>query len=79
MPVITEALENSSAEVFNEWLERMGYNQIKAAEELGLTPSTIYSYAGSKSSIPKCVILACEALEIRRKQSIRQYALRIGL
>jgi predicted transcriptional regulator len=76
MPKITEDLKYPSAEGFNQWLERMGYTQIKAAEELGLTPSTIYNYTGNRNRIPKCVVLACEALETRRKLTILRQSAR---
>ena len=75
MSEITEFLEYSRAEGFNKWLERMGYTQVKAAEELGSTPNAIYDYIGNISRIPKCVTLACEALELRRKQTILQRTL----
>jgi predicted transcriptional regulator len=76
MSEITGDLAYSDAGGFNLWLERMGYTQVKAAEELGLTPNTIYNYIGNIVRIPKCVVLACEALELRRKRTIlRQYTL----
>jgi hypothetical protein len=56
---------------FNRWLECMGYSQVKAAEEMGGTPTTIYKYIGHQNKIPKYILLACEALEMRKRDHLR--------
>ena len=66
LPKSTAASNDPNIQKFNRWLERMGYSQVKAAEELGLTPTTIYKYTDHRSKIPKSILLACDALEMKK-------------
>lgn len=66
LPKSATARNNLDIQEFDRWLERMGYSQLKAAEELGLRPITIYNYTSQIRKIPKCILLACEALEMKK-------------
>jgi transcriptional regulator with XRE-family HTH domain len=45
------------------WRKRLGLNQREAAEELGLSESTVSNYEDGRLPVPKVVLLAARAIE----------------
>jgi hypothetical protein len=72
LPKSTAVSNDPNIQKFNRWLERMDYSPVKAAEELGLTPTKIYKYTVHINKIPKHILLACEALEMKKLNQFRE-------
>jgi plasmid maintenance system antidote protein VapI len=44
------------------WMERLGFNKVRAAAALGISRNTLDGYLTGKHDIPKTVALACAAI-----------------
>lgn len=65
-----ESVVQMTPEQFREWRKRLGLTREEAAEQLGISPSTVKAYElgrtrpqGEPLEIPKTVRLACGAVQ----------------
>lgn len=48
---------------FRAWRKRLHLSQPQAAEMLGISPRSVWSYEKREAEIPRAVALACAAIE----------------